>query len=401
VWSALFRDNFFTVQAEWCRENRIEYIVHLNHEDQLPWLVRSSGDYFRNMRHVGVPGVDAIWAQIWMDHVADYPKLASSAAHLYGRPRAFTESFAAYTYRPNVSQAKWVIDYQLVRGINSVQVMFMPASTGRHTGAPQETGQPARRMSFFQTDTFPPVAGYIHRASYLLSMGQPAAQVGVYFPTLSLWYGETESDSSLLEISRQLTEQQIDFDFVDEQAFSSTLTLRDQALVNLSGQAYRAIIVPSVSVMSETALELLGRFAAAGGKVIFTGNLPKLMTGKTFIDAKAKSEIPGVVIAAEGGITPEVTGLLPDPDVRITPSLPQVKYLHRKLAGGELYFFFNEGTISVSFDAELEGEGEIQVWDAFTAEITPAEHATAGEGSQPLRIFLNGWETKFVVIKRQ
>jgi len=401
VWSALFRDNFFTVQAEWCRENRIEYIVHLNHEDQLPWLVRSSGDYFRNMRHVGVPGVDAIWAQIWMDHVADYPKLASSAAHLYGRPRAFTESFAAYTYRPNVSQAKWVIDYQLVRGINSVQVMFMPASTGRHTGAPQETGQPARRMSFFQTDTFPPVAGYIHRASYLLSMGQPAAQVGVYFPTLSLWYGETESDSSLLEISRQLTEQQIDFDFVDEQAFSSTLTLRDQALVNLSGQAYRAIIVPSVSVMSETALELLGRFAAAGGKVIFTGNLPKLMTGKTFIDAKAKSEIPGVVIAAEGGITPEVTGLLPDPDVRITPSLPQVKYLHRKLAGGELYFFFNEGTIPVSFDAELEGEGEIQVWDAFTAEITPAEHATAGEGSQPLRIFLNGWETKFVVIKRQ
>ena len=65
VWSGLFRDNFFTVQAEWCRDNNVEYIVHLNHEDQLPGLIRSSGDFFRNMRNVGVPGVDAIWAQIW------------------------------------------------------------------------------------------------------------------------------------------------------------------------------------------------------------------------------------------------------------------------------------------------------------------------------------------------
>jgi hypothetical protein len=31
VWSGLFRDNFFRVQADWCRENNIEYIVHLNH----------------------------------------------------------------------------------------------------------------------------------------------------------------------------------------------------------------------------------------------------------------------------------------------------------------------------------------------------------------------------------
>ena len=131
VWSDLFRDNFFTVQADWCRENNIEYIVHLNHEDQLPGLIRSSGDFFKNMRNVAVPGVDAIWAQIWMDHVADYPKLASSAAHLYGKPRAFTESFAAFTHKPSVSQAKWVLDYQMVRGINSIQVMFMSASTPR------------------------------------------------------------------------------------------------------------------------------------------------------------------------------------------------------------------------------------------------------------------------------
>jgi hypothetical protein len=189
VWSGLFRNNFFRIQADWCRENNIEYIVHLNHEDQIPGLVRSSGDFFRNMRYVGVPGVDAIWSQIWMDHVADYPKLASSASHLYGSPRSFTESFAAYTYRPTVPQAKWVLDYQLVRGINSVQIMFMSASTSRPrtetaaaNAAEKPVAQPQRRTSFFQSDTFPPVAEYINRATYLLSQGRPAAQTGLYFP---------------------------------------------------------------------------------------------------------------------------------------------------------------------------------------------------------------------------
>ena len=91
-------------------------------------LVRSEGDYFRAMQHVPVPGIDAIWNQIWPGRVADFSKLASSAAHLYGRPRAFSESFAAYRIRPTVEQAKWVIDQQFVRGINMLEVMFYPSS---------------------------------------------------------------------------------------------------------------------------------------------------------------------------------------------------------------------------------------------------------------------------------
>jgi hypothetical protein len=81
-------------------------------------------DFFKNMRVVGIPGIDAIWTQIWYDHEADYPKMASSAAHLFGKPHALTESFAAFTNPVDVPTAKWVIDYQLVRGINLVQVMF-------------------------------------------------------------------------------------------------------------------------------------------------------------------------------------------------------------------------------------------------------------------------------------
>lgn len=407
VWSDLFRDNFFTIQADWCRDNDIEYIVHLNHEDQIPGLVRSSGDFFKNMRHVGVPGVDAIWAQIWMDHVADYPKLASSAAHLYGKPRAFSESFAAYTYRPTVPQAKWVLDYQLVRGINSVQIMFMPASVTREVPPPPAPAgpsqkpavQPVHRSSFFLSDTFPPVAQYVNRATYLLSQGRPAAQVGVYFPTLSLWYGDNESNTSMLDISRQLTENQIDFDFIDEQALASLLTMENGTFVNLSRQPYMAIIVPSVSVISETTIDKLKRFTGAGGKVIFLGKQPAFMTGRTFTLSQKPGDIPGAKIEAPGKLSKEVLDFLPSPDVKITPSTPAVKYLHRRLAAGELYFFFNESTVPVSFDAVLNGTGKTQLWDAFTGKIRPAKSTLYGIGKKLIPLTLEGWETKFILIK--
>jgi len=35
VWSDMFRENFFDVQADWCAANGLEYMVHLNHEEKM------------------------------------------------------------------------------------------------------------------------------------------------------------------------------------------------------------------------------------------------------------------------------------------------------------------------------------------------------------------------------
>ncbi len=407
VWSDLFRDNFFKVQADWCRENNIEYIVHLNHEDQLPALVRSSGDYFKNMRYVGVPGVDAIWSQIWMDHVADYPKLASSASHLFGRPRAFTESFAAYTYRPTIPQAKWVLDYQLVRGINSVQIMFMSASTTRDRANPPpdsslqvSASAPRRRTSFFMSDSFPPVAKYINRATYLLSQGRPAAQTGIYMPTMSLWYGDMESNESMLDISRQLTEKQYDFDFIDEQALSSVLSLENGNFINLSLQKYRAIIIPSMSVISKTSLMRLIEFAASGGKVIVMGRTPSLVSDKNILNAREAEIFKWAIHEPSGNLTSSLLEQLPEPDLKTDIICPQVKYTHRTLKNAELYFIFNEGEEPVSLDVALAGSGEVNEWDAETGEIFPVENSIPLNGHTRTHINLEGWETRFIIISK-
>src|ERR1035441_8063591 len=81
----------------------------------------AEGDFFRAMRYVQMPGIDTIGNQIWPDKISDFPKYASSAAHIFGRPRAFTESFAGYNPAPTLDQARWVLNQQLVRGINMVE----------------------------------------------------------------------------------------------------------------------------------------------------------------------------------------------------------------------------------------------------------------------------------------
>ena len=93
VWSGMFRDNFYKPQEDWCNARNMEYMVHLNHEENAgrgEGLIANEGSFWRDMRYVGVPGIDNL-NQIGPGIVADFPKLAASAAHVYGRPLVWEE----------------------------------------------------------------------------------------------------------------------------------------------------------------------------------------------------------------------------------------------------------------------------------------------------------------------
>jgi hypothetical protein len=389
VWSNRFGEVFFKMQADWCAANNVQYLVHLNHEDDMVALARSEGDFFRCMRSVQMPGVDAIWSQIWMDHVADYPKFASSAAHLFGRPRSFTESFAAYRPAPNVAQAAWVLNEQLVRGINMVEVMWIPASSRGRSG-----------MTGWLADAnFPATAAYIQRACYLLSQGRPTAQIAVYQPTMSLWLGDDEANKSMLSIAQELLEQQRDFDFVDDRSICSVLKLEGDRLVNLSGQGYRVVIVPSATAMSHAALDRLKAFAAAGGKVIFLGREPSLVVDRSFLNAKAPADLRWAIHEPSGAMFPKVLNELPDSDVSFDLPAAAVKYVHRRLSDANLYFFFNEGDETQSRNVRLAGKGQVQRWNAMTGTVEPLSSQSSSAGSVSLELALAPYQTQFIVVK--
>jgi hypothetical protein len=388
VWSDLFGKNFFKVQADWCALNNLEYLVHLNHEDKMVDLVRSEGDFFECMQYVQMPGVDAIWNQIWPGKLADFPKYASSASHVFGKPRAFTESFAAYSTPPDVEQAKWVLDHQFVRGINMTEVMFIPASSGGQLGLSGWTA----------TEQFPSIAKYVHRTSYLLSQGRPTAQIAVYYPTTSLWLGNNKSNDHVLYLMQQLLERQRDFDFLDENALSSRLKIDNGTFRNLSGQSYHAVIIPSAIAISKKALDQLRAFSASGGKVIFLGQEPSLIVEKTFLNASEPADLSWAIREPSEELTQQVMEVMPPSDIRLEQSIPSVKYIHRSLRNADLYFFFNESTDSQLSNAILAGRGCVQEWDALTGEIKVLTSAASHDGYIKISLVLKPYESKFIVV---
>jgi len=277
VFSQMFRDGFFKPQGEWCGANHLEYQVHLNHEEMEMDLTRSEGEFLRDMQYVQVPGIDAIWHQIWKDTISDFPRLAASASHVYGHPRAFTESFAAYRPAPDVDMARYILNEQFVRGVNLVETMYFPASSTER----------AHHSSYMDDPAYPALLDYVRRMSYLMSMGRPAASVALYLPSSSMWMGDAAADTAFVSTERMLSERQIDFDIVNDDALAKDLVAGHGALETASGNSYRTVILPNTSLLSQTALDRLRGLAAGGGHVLFLGRLPSLVSGRTILDARA------------------------------------------------------------------------------------------------------------------
>jgi len=383
VWSDLFGVSFFQQQADWCAMNNLEYMVHLDHDHSMSGMTKSGGDFFKDFRSVQIPGIDVIWHQVWPGLVADFPKFASSAAHLFGRPRALSESFAAMNPAPDIHQARWIVNHQLVRGINLFEFMFFASSAAGRGGA----------RGYMADTLFPSLMAYTNRAGYLLAQGKPAAQIAVYFPTTSLWLGHSESENSGFTIAQQLLESQHDFDFIDEHSLT-TFQPGKGIIINKSQQEYRTIIIPSVRVLSKAAYNRLQEFAKGGGQVIFADEKPSMLVDKNFLTAEGNFVFPA-------GVQKNITASLPSlpADVTLDKAAPSLKYLHRRWQNADMYFFFNESENPVEVTATVKGKGKASWWDATDGTVTEASGVMAEKLTSRVKFSLKGYESKFLLVE--
>lgn len=387
VFAQMFRDGFFKPQADWCAQNGLEYQVHLNHEEQQLHLVQSEGDFFRDMRYVQVPGIDTIWHQIWTDTISDFPRLAASASHVYGHPRSFTESYAAYRPVPDVAMARYIINEQMVRGVNLIETMHYSASS-------TPRGGPA---AYMKDPDWPALMAYTRRLSYLLSMGRPDASVALLLPTASLWLGDANADNGFVSSERLLSEHQIDFDIVTEDAINESLKPQPGALESASGNQYRTLIIPKPRVLSRATVDTLKAFAAGGGRVLFIGGTPDAIADRTYLDQTAAksadfgwatvSPLTLQVVptppaappaAAPGPLNPpaEMVAALDTAvagrGMRLSSPDTAVRYMQRKLKDASVLTLFNESATSVHNGILLSLAGnKVERWNPETGSVSP------------------------------
>ena len=212
--------------------------------------------------------------------------------------------------------------------------------------------------------------------------------------------GDKEADDDTLKLVTELLEHQIDFDHIDADELASVVTLDGAGLKNLSGQTYRAVIVPTSTVIRKDVLERLRAFAAAGGKVIFVGRTPMMVVDRTFLRAAGPPDLSFATIEPTPEITDRVVAALPPPDVKLDSPCPPIKYIHHRLKDGDVYFFFNESNETQSRTATLAGTGQTQIWDAASGTIQPLAGVATSAGSVTVPLTLTNYEARFIVLQK-
>jgi len=282
TWTRLHQKAYWDQLNAWCHEHNLRHVGHVGGEDNLPdHLAGGFGEFFRTAGTLDVPGVDAIWRQLWPGQTnGRFPRLASSAAHQKAAdasvtdwPSAglsLTESFGVYGFGLTYHQMKWLTDYQFVRGINVMCPMSrsMCSDGGRVYRTMDDMGPGNPLWEHYQ-----PYAEYVGRLSLMCRAGEPVATIAVYYPIETLWASQPGNAAGSFEtICGLLEDQQLEFDVIGGDALLSAVV--DQELLVTPGARYELIIIPEVTVLRRSVVAKLIHFRSRGGRIAFLGEGP-------------------------------------------------------------------------------------------------------------------------------
>jgi hypothetical protein len=193
----------------------------------------------------------------------------------------------------------------------------------------------------------------------------------------------------------------------------------------MSGNQYHSVIVPSVSILTKTELDRLRTLAKGGGKVLFLGRTPSLISGKTILDAHAATPADFAWATVETSAQLPATPTPPDqppaapPAPQVVPAAietalskvvgtrvvaldspdPALKVMARRLKDVSVYLFFNEGAQASSHSVTLKTAGKtVEAWDAATGTVSPVA-STAGKGGVTVKLELKPYETELLTVR--
>ena len=291
--SRLFLERYVLPIRCWCRAHGIKSGGHFGGEDN-PFgnAQYGYGHILRALRGLDVPGVDVIWRQLYPGVVAlplkqyaeslkagdgrgfsggqslPFPRYAASVAHQAGGCDVLSESYAVYGPGLSPEVLKWIVDYQMVRGVTH---FVFSAYYGRWKGNEMLRCWPIFDPVNPQWDDMAVFFRDIERRCELLARGRSAARTAVYYDVRGIWAAGGKGAGPVVEAhlaaARKLEAEQRDFDFVDDDALESA-TVGSDGLLHVGAARYAAVVLPTADWLTAGARKALEVFKAAGGAVI-------------------------------------------------------------------------------------------------------------------------------------
>ena len=278
----LFAERCLAPLRDWCHAHGMMSGGHLNHDDTPELALRHGhGSLLRSLRTMDVPGIDVIWRQVFPSSggepakVNPFPRYAASAMHQNGGRFALSESFAIFGDSASPSQMKWIVYYQMVRGINLFVFGFLAQSNAKHwmTLLEPHSG-PVTPYWDFEQQFFK----YVERSSRFLSCGRPGADVVVLFNTRAFWAGKCDAADAAAAhyaVAGELDAMNVDYDFVEDRDIANAEVLSGGRL-KVGAMEYRAVVLPGEKWMLAEARDKIARLEATGGIVARGLDLAKI-----------------------------------------------------------------------------------------------------------------------------
>jgi hypothetical protein len=325
---------------------------------------------------------------------------AASAGHLFHRPIISSETWTwlhSPAFRATPLDMKAEADLHFLQGINQLVGHGWPYS-------PETAGEPGWRMYAAAAlnshnpwfPVMPDLTRYLQRVSFALRQGETANDVALLLPNDDVWasftaglqkhasptsfagFDESGSNVSLDEsmgkfLGKQVIAQVLDAGF--------NLDFIDADAIDTVGIPYRALILPAIDRLPVSTYEKILDFARGGGIVIATRRMPATAPGLLNADQESArlrelsqtlfhGNIPTAnLIEDENGLGAALAKYTA-PDMTLSPPTPQIGFIHRKLAKGDLYFVANTSNETKHVHAQLRDTARhAEIWDALSGEI--------------------------------
>jgi hypothetical protein len=281
--SDLIIDEFFEPLVAWSEKRGVQARIQAH---------GAMGDVMRGYGLAHIPEGENIFLGDRYQVNVKHRRLASSAAHVYGKRLVSAETYTwlrTPLFTTTLEMMKAATDSTLLDGINHI------VNHG-YSYSPPEAGEPG--WAFYasteanHTQTwwrhYPHLARYVQRACALLREGASVNPILVYLPMADV-YAEYGAGSLHLDVEiaarfdpvlfDALRQAGYDFDLVNDHGLVERLKVDAGVLRAASAGAYKVMIVANARYMPPESAAQIGAFVRAGGHLIAIGSLPQEAPG--------------------------------------------------------------------------------------------------------------------------
>ena len=335
-------------------------------------------------------------------------RMASSAAHVMGRPLASSESatWLRDHWKESLAYVKPELDRILVEGINHI---FYHGTVF----SPQDAPWPG--WLFYASTQFNPhntwwrdfaeLNRYVTRVQSVLQGGRPDNDILLYWPAADVWddakglakmltvhHVEWLTGEPVGKLARVLGEWGHAFDYVSDEQLAATRVERG-ALVT-PGARYRVLVVPAARRMPASTLGRIADLAQAGATVIFE-RLPEDVPGLGRLEERRAQFHAARAAAIQAGVkvASEVTAALALVARREALAAAGLNFIRRATDHGHDYFVANLGARPCGGWIPIADAADLLMMNPLDGGAAPAPRRPAAGGGNEFRLHLEPGES--------